>query len=59
MKKSAKKTSGIARHAPKDLTPRTNVGGGDNKTAILAQVATNLANLEHETVKAIAQNLRA
>jgi hypothetical protein len=59
MKKSAKKTSGIARHAPKDLTPRTSVGGGDNKTAIVSQMATSIANLQHETVKAIAQNLRA
>ena len=45
-KKSAKKTKRVAKRAPKDLAPRTSVVGG------------NLANMKHESLKQIAQNLR-
>ena len=50
--KSAKKTNGLAKRASKDLTPKTRVAGGTT-------VVTNLANMRHEMLKAVAQNLRA
>lgn len=50
-KASVKKTKGVAKRVPKDLTPRTRVVGGN-------AVLTNIANMNHESLKAIAQNLR-
>ena len=52
-RKSAKKATGTAKRAVKDLAARTKVVGGD------ASLVTNLANMRHESLKAIAQNLRA
>jgi hypothetical protein len=53
-KKSAKKTKGAAKRAARDLTARTSVVGGDK-----AALVTNLASMKHESLKAVAQNLRA
>jgi hypothetical protein len=50
-KKSARKSRGAAKRAPKDLTARTSVVGGTT-------TLTNIANLKHESLKGIAQNLR-
>jgi hypothetical protein len=47
-KASVKKAKGVAK---RDLTPRTRVVGGN-------AVLTNIANMNHESLKAIAQNLR-
>ena len=52
MKKRAKTTTKAAKRAPKGLTPQTNIVGG-------APVLTNLANMRHEMLKSVAQNLRA
>jgi len=51
MKKRAKTTRKAAKRAPKDLTPKTSTVGG-------ATVITNLANMRHEILKSVAQNLR-
>ena len=51
-RKSTTKTRGTAKRAPKDLTPKTSVAGGDAKQ-------TNLVTLQHETRKAVVQNFRA
>jgi hypothetical protein len=50
--KNSTKTTRAAKRAPKDLTPKTRVAGG-------ATVITNLANMRHEMLKSVAQNLRA
>ena len=52
MKKRAKTITKAAKRAPKDLIPKTNTVGG-------APVLTNLANMRHEMLKSVAQNLRA
>jgi len=56
-RKSAKKTKGTAKRAAKDLAARTKVVGGD--AALTTSVVSNLANMRHESLKAVAQNLRA
>ena len=56
-RKSAKKTKGTAKRAVKDLAARTKVVGGD--AALMTSLVTNLANMRHESLKAVAQNLRA
>ena len=50
------KTSG--KPAPKDLRPRDarHIKGGDG--AVVSTTLTNLANMRHETLKGIANNLR-
>jgi hypothetical protein len=53
MRKLATKATKAAKRAPKDLTPKTSAVGG------MATVITNLANMRHEMLKSVAQNLRA
>jgi len=52
MQKRARKATKAAKRAAKDLTPKTSTVGG-------APVITNLANMRHEMLKSVAQNLRA
>ena len=52
-KKGRSKKAASARSSRKDLTPRgQSVKGGT------ASVVTNLANMRHEALKAVANNLR-
>ena len=58
-KKSTRKSKGAAKRAPKDLTARTSVAGGaTQRESLMTSTLTNLANLKHESLKAIANNLR-
>jgi hypothetical protein len=52
MKAKKRSSKAGARRATKDLpaTPKTKVAGGT--------VVTNIANMKHEMLKAVAQNLR-
>lgn len=53
MKTRTNNTAKAAKRTPKDLTPKTSAVGG------MATVITNLANMRHEMLKSVAQNLRA
>jgi hypothetical protein len=49
--------SGIPSSSQKDLVPQAKVTGGDG--AVSTTMITNLANMRHESLKAVANNLRA
>ena len=57
--KRHRKVSPSATSSQTDLSPRARVAGGDDKAALLSTTLSNLMQMQHETLKAVAQNLRA
>ena len=51
------KKSRVGPSTPKDLVPRAKVSGGDDP--VTATTLSSLANMRHEALKAVANNLRA
>ena len=49
----------VAPSSHTDLAPRATVAGGDATPPLLTTTLSNLANMRHEMLKTVANNLRA